>query len=202
MAMKHIDGRTARRGDTREAVFEAALGLFAEKSVSATSVDDIAATAKVAKGSIYYNFGSKSGLVDALLSYYLEDMRDHLAAAIGDLYGWKAISAMITEMLGAIRDREKTAKLLASEFFRTDRSWYDTTRKWHRNISLLIEEALIEGQKRNEVDPTLDPSIAANSVLGATLMAGLAWRIHSKERPLEEIAASIRAVVIVGRDQD
>ncbi|MFC5370280.1 TetR/AcrR family transcriptional regulator [Arcanobacterium bovis] len=199
MSAKYTDGRTARRGDTREAVFEAALELFAEKSVSSTSVDDIAAAAGVAKGSIYYNFGSKSGLVDALLNYYLESMRDRLAVAIGEEEGWQAVSTTIVELLRVVRDQEKTAKLLAAEFFRTDRSWYETTRTWHRNISRLIEEALLKGQEKGTVTLDIDPSIAANSVLGATLMAGLAWRLHSTERSLEEIAASIRAVVIVGR---
>ncbi|MBM7825249.1 AcrR family transcriptional regulator [Arcanobacterium pluranimalium] len=199
MSAKQIDGRTARRGDTREAVFEAALELFAEKSVSSTSVDDIAAAAGVAKGSIYYNFGSKSGLVDALLNYYLESMRDRLAQSIGEQEGWQAVSTMITELLIVVRDQERTAKLLAAEFFRTDRSWYETTRTWHRNISRLIEDALFKGQEKGTVAADINPAIAANCVLGAALMAGLAWRLHPNEHSLEEIAASIRAVVIVGR---
>ena len=57
-----------RARDTKEQIVEAALALVAERGFAATSVDDIAAAAGVAKGSIFYNFGSKAGLFESIIS--------------------------------------------------------------------------------------------------------------------------------------
>jgi len=49
-----VDGRTRRRTETRQRLYEAAVELIAEQGFSATTVDDIALRAKVAKGTVYY----------------------------------------------------------------------------------------------------------------------------------------------------
>ena len=77
------DGRVARRTGTREAIMDAATELFAARGVTSTSIDDIAAAAGIAKGSIYYNFESKAGLVEDLRAAGAEGVvADVQAAAI------------------------------------------------------------------------------------------------------------------------
>jgi AcrR family transcriptional regulator len=56
----------------RAAVLEAAARLFAEHGVAAVSMDQVAAAARVGKGTIFRRFGDKSGLANALL-----DAREH-----------------------------------------------------------------------------------------------------------------------------
>jgi len=63
------DGRDAAapRGTTRQRLFDATLSLTAEQGYDATTVDEIAEQAGVAKGTVYYNFGGKEKLYTALL---------------------------------------------------------------------------------------------------------------------------------------
>src|SRR5690348_3474034 len=63
------DGRSARRDATRQKLFEATMALIAEQGFSDTTVDQIAERAGVAKGTVYYNFASKSVLFEELLRY-------------------------------------------------------------------------------------------------------------------------------------
>src|SRR4051794_39789351 len=51
----------------RERILEAAERLFAEQGVPNVSMDDIAACAKVGKGTLYRRFGDRGGLALALL---------------------------------------------------------------------------------------------------------------------------------------
>ena len=51
----------------RAAVLEAAARLFAERGVEAVSMDQVAAAAGVGKGTLFRQFGDKSGLAAALL---------------------------------------------------------------------------------------------------------------------------------------
>src|SRR3546814_5880367 len=56
-----------RRSEVRRgALIEAAGTLFVEQGVDATTVDDIARRAGVAKGTFYHYFGSKACMLDAL----------------------------------------------------------------------------------------------------------------------------------------
>lgn len=68
-----------RRADTRERLLRAAADLFARKGVDAVSVDAIADEAERTSGALYDHFGSKQGLVAALV----DAMRNELADAIG-----------------------------------------------------------------------------------------------------------------------
>lgn len=61
----------SRRGEyteaTRRALLEAAAHLFAERGFAHTSLDDVAAAARVTKGAIYHHFPSKTGMLEALV---------------------------------------------------------------------------------------------------------------------------------------
>jgi len=56
--------------DKREAIFDAALTLFAERGFHGTSVPDIATRAGVGAGTIYRYFEGKDALVNALYQHY------------------------------------------------------------------------------------------------------------------------------------
>jgi AcrR family transcriptional regulator len=70
------DARPARRGrppkgearDTRSAIFDAALDLFARQGFAGTSVREIARAAGLSDGGLYRHFPSKQAVFDALLA--------------------------------------------------------------------------------------------------------------------------------------
>src|ERR1700712_288955 len=56
-----------RRADTRGRLLHAAAELFASRGYDAVSVDEVAAAADRSSGAVYAHFGSKHGLLKALL---------------------------------------------------------------------------------------------------------------------------------------
>lgn len=74
----------SRRGEyteaTRRALLDAAAELFTERGFARTSLDDIAAVARVTKGAIYHHFSSKPGLFEAVISE-LEESENRAARA-------------------------------------------------------------------------------------------------------------------------
>ncbi|MBF0678476.1 MAG: TetR/AcrR family transcriptional regulator [Devosia sp.] len=68
-----------RRAATREALLDAARGLFAEKGFAATSTPEIVAAAGVTRGALYHHFADKQALFAAVVE------REHgeVASAIG-----------------------------------------------------------------------------------------------------------------------
>src|SRR5215210_7243407 len=60
--------RTESIEQTRERILTATRDLLAREGYSSTSLDEIARTADVARATVYYQFGSKAGLLEALVA--------------------------------------------------------------------------------------------------------------------------------------
>src|SRR4051794_6293123 len=92
-----------RAGETKEQIVAATLTLVADRGFAATSVDDIAAAAGVAKGSIFYNYGSKAGLFESIISQGVGRLTEALRSAATGLHGREALEALVTELLAQIQ---------------------------------------------------------------------------------------------------
>ena len=63
-----------RRAGTQAAVMKAARRLFGERGFAATSMDDVAAASRVAKGAIYHYFKTKNDLFEAVFEQASSDL--------------------------------------------------------------------------------------------------------------------------------
>jgi len=170
---------------TREHIVEAALALVADRGFTATSVDDIASAAGVAKGSVFYNFGSKSGLFEAIITEGVTRLTAALRGAAEGLHGREALEALVTELLTQVRAHPDFAKLMVAETFRTGRSWQDSIRLV-RDESMGAFAAVVA-----ETWPERDPSLTAAALFGATLLAGLEWLVFQPDRSLEDVRTAV-----------
>jgi len=73
---------SARRERTRERLLDAALALFAEHGVEATSIEAICEGADFTRGAFYSNFEDKAALIDALSAREQDRAVEQLRAAI------------------------------------------------------------------------------------------------------------------------
>src|SRR4051794_15016202 len=178
-----------RAGETREQIVAAALALVAERGFAATSVDDIATAAGVAKGSIFYNFGSKAGLFESIISQGVGRLTDALRSAAEGLRGRDALEALVTELLSQIQANPDFAKLMAAESFRTGRSWQDSIRQLRdESIGTFADVVAESWPERNAL-------VAAAAMFGATLLAGLEWLVSQPHRPLPEVREAVLSTV-------
>jgi AcrR family transcriptional regulator len=69
---------------TRAAVVEAAVSLFAAHGYAATTIDAVAAEARVAKGGVYHHFANKVELFEAAFIAMEERLLARVTAAIND----------------------------------------------------------------------------------------------------------------------
>lgn len=113
------------RGRTKQLIVDAAVRVAAQHGISGASMDQIAETAGVAKGSLYYNFASK----DAIFEEVMRRGFEKLGAAIDEAREGAAGDpsqlprAVAAATLETLRGNLDLAKLMASEVFRTDRAW-------------------------------------------------------------------------------
>ena len=61
-------------GGTRQRLIESAIQVFARNGFEGAGIQEIVASAGVKKPTLYYHFGSKAGLWDAIYLYLVDDM--------------------------------------------------------------------------------------------------------------------------------
>jgi len=179
-------------GGTRRHIIEAAVGLIADRGFSSTSVDEIAEAAGVAKGSVYYNFGSKSDLFTDILTEGITRLTTGLRAALTREPTRPALEALVAELLRQIRDHPAFAKVIAAEVFRTGRDWQASIRLLHDEAVRVFADGVLA--TRPETAPR-DAEIMGSAVFGATLVAGLEWLAFQPDRSLDDVLPALLLAV-------
>jgi AcrR family transcriptional regulator len=187
---------TARRQATRRKLYAAAVTLIAEQGFSATTVDEIAERAGVAKGTVYYNFASKNDLFEELLRDGVERLRDALrqAAAAARARGGggvDALDAMILAGLNFIVHHPSFTQLYVAELWRTNRAWQDTLTLVRTEAVSVVEEVLAGAVADGELSDEIDVPLTASALFGMVLVAALDWQAFQPERSVEDVHAAL-----------
>jgi AcrR family transcriptional regulator len=191
------------RAPTREKLFRAAVTLIAEQGFSATTVEEIAEHAGVAKGTVYYNFASKSELFEELLRQGVElltaDLREaaaSTAAAGGSRVD--ALDAMVRAGLVFIDRYPAFTRLYVAELWRTNRAWNSTLLIVRRDAVAVVEEQLRAGVEEGELSGEIDISLTAAALVGMVLVAALDWKAFQPERSLDDVHGAL-SLLLQGR---
>jgi len=189
-----VDPRAER---TIEAVVGAAEQLFSKRPIAEVTVEEIAAAAGVAVGSVYNHFGSKAGVHIALVERALDVDRHFMDLAYTDGRG-------PLEQLYAAADAYLAFYLENPEYFRmlafpVDPGSYPAGRDLAERLAKSVEEqngrmveALrlgIEAGAIREVDPEATATVlwaAWNGILS------LGWRPDSLQRSDDELRELLR----------
>jgi AcrR family transcriptional regulator len=185
-----------RRQVTRQKLYEAAVTLIAEQGFSATTVDEIAERAGVAKGTVYYNFASKNELFEQLLRHGVGLLTDSLreaAAEVAERGGTKVdgIDAMIRAGLAFIARYPSFTQLYVAELWRTNRAWQDTLLVVRKQAIAVVEQALRDAVEAGELSDEIDIQLTAAALFGMVLVAALDWLSFQPERSIDEVHAAL-----------
>jgi AcrR family transcriptional regulator len=103
---------------TRERLLRAAIAVFDRKGYAAASTREIVERAGVTKPVLYYHFGSKEGLLGALLQEGERQLRDTIARALARRASARdRIVALADDLYRQIQDNQASMRLVHSLFF-------------------------------------------------------------------------------------
>lgn len=177
----------------RARVLEAAVREVAEHGYGDASMDRIAATAGVAKGSLYQYFGSKAALYGYLVAEHLPDRKREafdVSAAARDADIYAALEAGFHAGVALFRADPWLARLGARllapaaepEVEALHRAARDAT---HAALVALLEGAQARGEVRAEVDAR-DAAVWVAQLMGSGVLEALARRAGTDLRGLAE----------------
>lgn len=142
------ESRAARpsRDEVRRALLDAAAQVFARRGIDAASLDDVAAAAGFTKGAVYSNFGSKDGLVAALVDDRVTAYLDLGLDAVSDLDApFDGRIQALGDQLTTAFDAQRDWTLLFLELWqravrsgRTDNAFLQRRHELHTSITAAI----------------------------------------------------------------
>ncbi|HKU31780.1 MAG TPA: TetR/AcrR family transcriptional regulator [Arthrobacter sp.] len=188
--------RPARTNATKQRLFEASMELIGERGASGVTVDEIAAAAGVSKGTVYYNFGSKSDLIAQLLRHGVDIMLDRLRTIEG-LHEdpLEAMEAMLGQALEFMDDYPSFARLWVSENWRTPSEWGTLFVELRSELLGVIGAAIGKVAAAYPVDGGISRGSLEAAMFGAIFVVGLDRQTYNPERSREQGVAAIMTIM-------
>ena len=115
MPAQDASRKTARGEATRRRILDAAIALICERGYSGTSVDSVCKRAGVVKTALYWHFGSKAGLLAAIIGEITEQWVDDLELkASAGANPIERLDAMLAGFRSMITKREHSLQIVAA----------------------------------------------------------------------------------------
>jgi TetR/AcrR family transcriptional regulator len=156
--------------DKRGRILEVATDEFARKGFAGTRVDEIARLARANKQLVYYYFGGKRGLYDAVLDQMIHESRQRIAAEATCETLREKLTLLARTSTGAYAARwhrllgwEALAGNL-DDIVRED----DRRRSWQRHVA-----SVRAAQEAGEIDAGLDPELLALALVSVVIFPHL-----------------------------
>lgn len=176
---------------TKQRLFEATLKLAGSRGLVGLTVDDIAAEAGVAKGTVYYNFGSKDGLIDALLRYGVGQLADRLREHEAEPDPVTGLESLVDTGLQFIAEYRGFSQILVSEMWRTPGQWHETLTLMREEVVSIVKAQLQRVADAGRLPPEVDVSTAAAGLFGTLLVVALDWQVFQTQRSRAEVRDSV-----------
>jgi AcrR family transcriptional regulator len=178
----------------RAQLIEIGRGVFAEKGYEGTSVEEIAARAKVSKPILYEHFGGKEGLYAVVVDREMEQVVSKVAEAISSGSPRERVEYAVRAFLTYVRDHPDGFAVLSRDA--------PTATGRGRMASLLNDVAERVGGVFSAAfkDAGYDPRIApiyAHALVGMVTFVGQ-WWIEVKKPDVEKVASHIAALAWMG----
>ncbi len=140
--------------ETKERILQAALNCFHRFGFKKTTVEEIAKTAGVGKGTIYLHFKDKDGLFRAVIRHKMVDMKDIARAGLGqERDAVSKGSRMLRNAVQYLEENPLMADMLNPASENSAPHLWPFILECQAEAISLVEEILIEGVASGEMAP-------------------------------------------------
>jgi AcrR family transcriptional regulator len=195
--MPHPDRRKQKGRVSRERILEAAIQLFSERGYAGTGVHEIARRAGIEKAALYWHFGSKEGLLAALLERvakeWVEEIEQHASGAGTPI---EQLDRALARLRNLIESRPRHLRLVLSvllELGETDPRMREAVGSIYEQLSASVTQTLQTAIGR----PLPDLDLVAHAVLSLEQSAALRYLADPEHVDLDRFFAFTRRVVIL-----
>jgi AcrR family transcriptional regulator len=173
------DLRPTRGSETRRAILEAAMALYARRGVKGTGLAAIGEAVGLTHAGVLYHFGSSRNLLLAVLDERDRRFWRETADTWSGREGLEALRQLpkLAEWNARNFELAKLFTMLKTENLDPDDEAHDYFLQRRRRVRRRVQRVIEEGQRRGEIDPGIDAGVKADEAVafmdGAQLNAML-----------------------------
>jgi AcrR family transcriptional regulator len=178
----------------RTQLVEIARGVFAKRGYEATSMEEIAAKAKVSKPIVYEHFGGKEGLYAVVVDREMDFVVTRIANAITTGTPRERVERAALAFLAYVRDQPDGFVVLSRDApVALARGGMSSLLN---DVAERVADVFTTTFKKAGYDPKTAP-IYAHALVGMVTFVGQ-WWTETRKPPIEEVAGHIAALAWMG----
>ena len=185
--------------NTKDAILDSAVRIFAQKGFELASVDDIAKQAGLAKGTLYYHFESKDDLLYALIERGIDKFTDILKSDLeAGTTPRNKLEIAIETQLAFFYEYEDFCRVLLTEIWRFEIKWKKHIEQIQEKYLILIKNIIEEGIISGDFSKDLNVESATTAVFSLISFASLDWAIFHPKKSQTEMLSTIKTIFFNG----
>jgi len=169
--------REAQKAERRRRIFTAAVELFQEKGYAATTVEEIAAAADIAKGTFFNYFPTKQAVLLHLNELQVARLRGTVAGTpdFAVLSARERVRAIFSGLAAGIEGQRDMVRVVAAETLRSPPAMGELQRIVDRDLDQLLAEIVAAGQVAGELRADVPAGELALMLRGVYFVTILNW---------------------------
>lgn len=182
---------------TKKLIFESAIKIFSESGYRGATMDDIAANAGLAKGTLYYHFASKEEIFTFIVEEGIQILQNQVIEIQNqDIDPISKLIKISRVQLSFLYGYTDFFKVVMSQLWGHEKR-QDELRGKIRNYIKEIEVDIKEAMNKKEIDEG-DPEFMAYEFFGTLCTAAVYESIHIEKVDLESIIESTVGFTLKG----
>jgi TetR/AcrR family acrAB operon transcriptional repressor len=183
--------------ETRNRILDTAERVFLKRGVSRTSLEDIAETAGVTRGAIYWHFKNKADLFEAMMervSLPMEDMAARTKDDIDDpLQYVRGCALRVLEHVSSDPQSRRVQEICHFKVEYVDEMEQLRARhvECRTNAMALVERGMRSAARKGLLAPWVDPRLAAIGLHAMVVGMIQSWALDPKSLALSKLAGSV-----------
>ncbi len=188
-----------KNGAKKKQIIKAATKIFSRKGFHQAKMDEIAEAAKVAKGTLYYNYASKSKLFAATVTAGMEEIMDKISRELeSDLPFMEHFRLLISNTIRIYLKNKEVIRIYVNELSSgIDAEALAEIKKVRRRFIRFVTDTLQTGQEKGYLKPL-------HRQISATLLVGMVDALCNNQLgpeekyDLEEIIETVIPILSTG----
>jgi AcrR family transcriptional regulator len=183
--------------NTKRAIFDSAIKVFSDNGYDGATMDDIAAMAGVAKGTLYYHFKSKEEIFKYIITEGMNVIREQMEEeASKEADALSKIKVMCRVQLGLVYQNRDFFKVVMSQLWGQEirqMELRESIRKYIIYFQIYLQKAMDEGAvKKGEA------SFMAYTLFGTLCAAAVYELINKDENNINGVVDNLISYILRG----
>ncbi|WP_027339622.1 TetR/AcrR family transcriptional regulator [Halonatronum saccharophilum] len=182
----------------KEQILLAAIDAFSKKGANQTTMQEVATTAGVGKGTIYRYFKNKEELATAIIEYGIERLSEIIVSEISELDNpLEKLKKIIDVKLNFYSNHYEYGKFLIRHIWGYRNKFEDHIKRIRKGHTSIIEGVIAEGISSG-IFKDMDVETTAVALIGGVNITVMHWVIFSDEFPADKIRTELNKLYLDG----